>query len=103
MSLAHVVPTFATRGLSGYTVEETDWWRKWEHLKTNSRIDKGCTVSQQAAVHLEHMPQAWTKKKKNSLIAPILKVKVKFYLSLQLMHMGGSKGAVPLILNFGTR
>ena len=33
MSLALAVPPFATRGLSGYTDEETDWWRKWERLK----------------------------------------------------------------------
>jgi len=25
--------TLATRGLSGYTDEKTDWWRKWERLK----------------------------------------------------------------------
>ena len=33
MILAHAVPSFATRGLSGYTDEETDWLRKWERLK----------------------------------------------------------------------
>jgi hypothetical protein len=30
---ADTVPPFAARGLSGNTDEETDWQRKWEHLK----------------------------------------------------------------------
>jgi len=34
MILAYAVPPFATRGPSGCTDEETDWWRKWERLKT---------------------------------------------------------------------
>jgi hypothetical protein len=33
MILAHAVPPFAARGLSGCTDEETDWRRKWERLK----------------------------------------------------------------------
>jgi hypothetical protein len=33
MILAHAVPPFAARGLSGNTDEETDWRRKWERLK----------------------------------------------------------------------
>jgi hypothetical protein len=33
MILAHAVPPFASRGLSGNTDEETDWRRKWERLK----------------------------------------------------------------------
>jgi hypothetical protein len=31
--LAHAVPPFALRGLSGCMDEETDWRRKWERLK----------------------------------------------------------------------
>jgi hypothetical protein len=33
MILAHAVPPFTARGLLGCTDEETDWRRKWEHLK----------------------------------------------------------------------
>jgi hypothetical protein len=33
MILAHAVPPYAARGLSGCTDEETDRQRKWERLK----------------------------------------------------------------------
>jgi hypothetical protein len=42
MILVHVVPPFATRDLSGYTDEETDW-RKLEKVgkSKNARIGRG--------------------------------------------------------------
>jgi hypothetical protein len=33
MILAHAVPPFAARGLSGNMDEEKDWWWKQERLK----------------------------------------------------------------------
>jgi hypothetical protein len=60
MILAHAVPLFAARGLSGGTDEATDWRGKWERLK-----HEGSTISLQAEVHLGHIPRAlMTKKKK---------------------------------------
>jgi hypothetical protein len=59
MILAHAVPPFAARGLSGNMDEETDWRRKWERLK-----HYGSTISLQAVVHLGHMPWALTKRRR---------------------------------------
>jgi hypothetical protein len=59
MILAHAVPPFAARGLSGNMDEETDWRRKWERLK-----HYGSTIRLQAEVCLGHMTWALTKKKK---------------------------------------
>jgi hypothetical protein len=62
MILAHAIPPFAARGLSGNTDEEIDWRRKWERLK-----HEGSTISLQAAVYLGHMPWALTKRRRRKL------------------------------------
>jgi hypothetical protein len=59
MILAHAVPPFTARGLSGNTDEETDWRRRWERLK-----HEGSTIRLQAEVHLGHMSWAPTKRRR---------------------------------------
>jgi len=60
MILAHAVPPFATRGLSGCTDEEDGMVTKVEMSK------KGSTISLLAAVHLECMLQAQLKRRRSS-------------------------------------
>jgi hypothetical protein len=69
MILAHAVPPFAARGLSGNTDEETDWRRKWERLK-----HYGSTISLQAEVHLEHMPWALMKRGRRRMSVYIIEI-----------------------------
>jgi hypothetical protein len=67
MILAHAVPSFAARGLSGDTDEETDWRRKWERLKQS-----GSTISLQAVVRLGHMPWKIRQEQSNLLDSPYI-------------------------------
>jgi len=66
MILAHAVPPFATRGLSGCTGEEDGLVAQVGTSK------KGSTISLMAAVHLECMLQAPEKKKTSAmLLSPV--------------------------------
>ena len=72
MILAHAVPPFATRDLSGCTDKED---RLVAKVGTSKKKKRGSTISLLAAVRMEHMLQAQLKRRRMELTASCFRIK----------------------------